>query len=107
VNGIIDPGELPQRAAEREVWEEAGVVVEVERLVWVSVTDVVTYANGDRSQYLDHTFRCRWVDGHPIHDGEESLDARWCPIDQLPELDEFNAARIAVALANELECRLD
>lgn len=107
VNGIVDPGELPQRAAEREVREEAGVVVEVERLVWLNVTQVVTYPNGDRSQYLDHTFRCRWIEGHPVHDGDEVLSARWYPVDDLPEMDEANAARLAVALADEPECRLD
>ncbi len=35
----------------------------VERLVWVSVGAVTTYSNGDRAQYLEHTFRCRWVAG--------------------------------------------
>lgn len=107
VNGIVDPGELPQRAAVREVFEEAGLVVEIERLVWVSVTGVVTYANGDRTQYLDHTFRCRWVEGDPVHDGDEVLSARWCRVDDLPELDTGNAERLAVALANLPECRLD
>ena len=107
VNGIVDPGELPQRAAVREVFEEAGLVVEVERLVWVSVTGVVTYDNGDRTQYLDHTFRCRWVEGDPVHDGDEVLGARWCRVDDLPELDTGNAERLAVALANLPECRLD
>ncbi len=107
VNGIVDPGESPHRAAVREVFEEAGVVVDVERLVWVNVTDVVTYPNGDRAQYLDHTFRCRWVEGHPVQDAEEVLGARWCPVDDLPVLDARNAERIAVALADLPECRLD
>ena len=38
VTGIVDPGEHPHVTAVREVEEEACVVAEVERLVWVSAT---------------------------------------------------------------------
>ena len=47
VTGIVDPGEDPHVTAVREVEEEACVVAEVERLVWVSATEVVTHVNGD------------------------------------------------------------
>ncbi len=76
VTGIVDPGEHPHVTAVREVEEEACVVAEVERLVWVSATEVVTHVNGDLGQYLDHTFRCRWVSGEPRPGDDESTDAR-------------------------------
>ena len=57
VCGIVDPGEDPHLAAVREAAEEAGVLIEVERLAWLSVTDPVIYDNGDVTQYIDHTFR--------------------------------------------------
>lgn len=106
VCGIIDPGEEPGDAAAREALEEAGVVVEVERLVWLSVTDPVVYANGDRSQYIDHTFRCRWVSGEPHPADGENTEAAWFRADALPPLTGEFAERVAVVLANEPECRL-
>ena len=52
VAGIVDPGEHPHLTAVREVAEEAGVTAVVERLVWLTVTEVITYDNGDETQYL-------------------------------------------------------
>ncbi|MGC3995237.1 MAG: NUDIX domain-containing protein [Propionicimonas sp.] len=106
VAGIIDPGEHPHDAAVREVAEEAGVTAEVERLVWLTVTEVITYANGDETQYIDHVFRCRWVDGdpHPV-DGEAS-EAAFFAVGALPAMSERHAEQVAVALANHPEARL-
>jgi len=106
VCGIVDPGEEPGDAAVREVAEEAGVVAEVERLVWMSVTDMVVYANGDQTQYIDHTFRCRWVSGHPYPADGEASDARWFPVDAMPEMPRAHADRVRVALADRPECLL-
>lgn len=106
VCGIVDPGEEPGDAAVREAAEEAGVVVEIERLVWMSVTDLVVYDNGDQTQYIDHTFRCRWVSGDPHPADGENLEAGWFAADALPRLEGEFAERVAVALANEPECRL-
>lgn len=106
VAGIIDPGEHPYRAAVREVLEEAGVEAEVERLAWVTVTDVITYENGDRSQYIDHIFRCRWISGEPRPDHEETSEARFFPVDRLPPMAEKFASRVRVVLEDRPETRL-
>ncbi len=106
VCGIVDPGEEPGDAAVREAAEEAGVRIEVERLVWLSVTDMVTYSNGDQTQYIDHTFRCRWVSGEPYPADGEASEARWFAVDDLPEMPRVHAQRLAVALENRAECRL-
>ncbi len=106
VTGIVDPGEEPHVAAVREVAEEACVVAEVERLVWVSVTGVVTHGNGDVAQYLDHTFRCRWVSGDPRPGDDESTDAAWFPLDALPEMSPLFRDRIATAVDNPADVRL-
>jgi len=106
VCGIVDPGEEPGDAAIREVAEEAGVVAEVERLVWLSVTDMVIYGNGDQTQYIDHTFRCRWISGEPYPADGEASDARWFPIDAMPEMPRAHADRVRVALDDRPECRL-
>jgi len=106
VTGIVDPGEDPHVTAVREVEEEACVVAEVERLVWVSASGVVTHVNGDLGQYLDHTFRCRWVSGEPRPGDDESTDAGWFPLDALPQMRQGHLDRIAVAVANPTDVRL-
>ncbi len=105
VTGIIDPGEEPADAAVREVLEEAAVRVAPERLVMVSVTPVVTYPNGDVSQYLDIAFRMRWLSGDPHPADGENTDARWFRVDDLPELSPDMAERVDAALANEPAAR--
>lgn len=98
VSGVVDPGEHPADTALREVLEETGVVCEVEALVWVNVTEPITYPNGDVTQYLDHTFRCRYVSGEPYPADDESLEAGWFPLDGLPVMDARSAHRVAVAV---------
>jgi 8-oxo-dGTP pyrophosphatase MutT (NUDIX family) len=105
VTGIIDPGEEPAVAGAREVLEEAEVVAVAERLAWVHSLPPMTYANGDRSQYLDLTFRFRWVSGEPGPGDGENSDARWFPVDAMPEMSAEMRARVAHALAPETVTR--
>ena len=98
VTGIIDPGEQPAAAAAREVLEEAGVVAVPERLARVRALPPMTYPNGDRSQYLDLTFRFRHVSGSPYPADGENTAARWFELDALPALDDEMHGRLAVAL---------
>lgn len=105
VTGIIDPGEDPAVAGAREVLEEAEVVAVAERLAWVHALPPVTYANGDRSQYLDLTFRFRWVSGEPGPGDGENTDARWFPLDALPAMSAEMRARVDQALAPVEACR--
>lgn len=83
VTGIVDPGEQPAVAAEREILEEAGIVAEAEALVWVHSLPPQTFVNGDRAQFMDIVLRCRWVNGDPHPADGENVRAWWCPIDEL------------------------
>jgi 8-oxo-dGTP pyrophosphatase MutT (NUDIX family) len=106
VTGIIDPGEPPAVAAEREVLEETAVTALAERLVRVHVEDrVVEYPNGDRSRYLDLVFRCSWVSGDPYPADGENVEAAWFRVDALPPMRDDHRVRIEVALADEPEAR--
>lgn len=106
VTGIVDPGEEPARAAVREVAEEAGIACTAVRLIDVRALPEITYANGDRAQYLDLCFLCE-ADGtqqpHPA-DGENT-DARWFPVEQPPPMNARFAAQLALALEDPLEAR--
>lgn len=99
VTGIVDPGEEPAVAAERETLEEAGVVARAMGLSWVHVIPPITYANGDQSQYVDLVFRCDYVSGDPYPADGENTDARWFALDQLPPMDDDMRERIRGAVA--------
>lgn len=98
VTGIIDPGEEPATAAEREVLEESDVVATAELLAQVHVIPEVTYENGDRSQYIDIVFRCRYVSGKPYPADGENTHAAWFSLDDLPEMSDGMRARVMIAV---------
>jgi len=105
ISGIVEPGEHPGVTAKREALEEASVHVEVERLVEVTVTDLYEHQNGDRSQYLNLTFRCSYLSGEPRVGDDENLDVAWFNVHDLPVMSEEDRARIRVAHRNEPETR--
>jgi 8-oxo-dGTP pyrophosphatase MutT (NUDIX family) len=107
VSGIVEPGEHPAATAVREVLEETGVTAAVERLAAVSVTRPITYPNGDRTQFTDLTFRCRYLGGDARVADDESLAVAWFPVGALPELDDGSRRRIARALSDDPAAALD
>lgn len=96
-SGVIDPGEQPADAIVREVLEETGVHVVVERLAGVAMHPI-DYPNGDRCQYLNLWFRCRPVGGSAVVADDESLAAGWYAPDALPPLNDYERLRIETTL---------
>ena len=105
VTGIDDPGEEPAVAAEREVLEEADVVAVAERLALVQTLPPLTYENGDRAQYMDLVFACRWVSGDPFPADGENTEAFWAPVSSLPAMSEDMQRRVAAGLSDEVATR--
>lgn len=98
IDGIVEPGEHPADTAVREAREEAGVDIEILRQGWLVAQEPVTYPNGDRCQFLDHGFVARVVAGEPRPVDGETTDARWWPVDALPQpLGRHTGQRIALA----------
>ncbi len=95
VGGILEPGEQPARAVVREVLEETGVVATVERLssFWAGEPMVIP-TNGDQVQFLDLTFRCRFVSGEARVADEENSAVGWFPLDGLPDMKETHYQRL-------------
>ncbi|WP_432824262.1 NUDIX hydrolase [Dactylosporangium sp. CA-092794] len=98
--GMVDPGEQPADAIVREVREESGIEVAVERLVGAAM-HAVTYPNGDRCDYLSLWFRCHHVAGEARVNDEESTDMRWFAPDALPPMKPFARLRIERALSDD------
>ena len=106
VTGICDPGEHPADTAVRECLEETGVECVVEVLAVVGVTDPVVYPNGDRTQFVDHAFRCRYVSGEAHAADEESSEVRWFPLAALPAMSPMHLERVRTAATHEGPTRL-
>ncbi|MEU9360324.1 NUDIX domain-containing protein [Streptomyces sp. NPDC051840] len=101
IGGIAEPGEEPATTAEREVLEETAVRCVAERVVLTQALKPVEYANGDRCQYVDITFRCRATGGEARVNDDESLEVAWFDVDALPRLSEFSLFRIKQSLTDE------
>jgi 8-oxo-dGTP pyrophosphatase MutT (NUDIX family) len=98
ITGIIDPGEEPAVTLMREALEEANVRIEVEWLSSTGVTRPVRYENGDEAQYLDLSFRCRYLGGDPRPVDGEASEVAWFPLDGMPPMSDEMTTRVRHAL---------
>jgi 8-oxo-dGTP pyrophosphatase MutT (NUDIX family) len=105
ITGITEPREEPALAAVREVMEETGVTIRVDRLAATSVHGPVRHVNGDLATYLDLTFSCTWLAGEAHVADDESRDVAWVRRDSLPEMSPEMLDRIDAALSEEREAR--
>jgi ADP-ribose pyrophosphatase YjhB (NUDIX family) len=87
--GMIEPDETPADAAVREVWEEAGVHVELTHVVGVygGPGFEIVYDNGDRMAWISTVFGARPRGGQPQPDGVETIEAGWFTRDEAARLD--------------------
>lgn len=69
--GSVEPGETLQQAAQREVYEETGIRVEIGSELWT-----LTRPAGADRRYEIHDFTAAYVDGD-ITPGDDADDARW------------------------------
>lgn len=105
--GIVEPGEQPATAIERELLEETCVVAEAVRLSWMVAEPELTYPNGDRCQFITSVFRCRYVSGEARVGDEESTEVSWFAADDLPEMDPVQLARLRHGLSTDERCSFE
>lgn len=103
LSGILEPGEAPAAGVVREVLEEAGILVVVERLAAVTVSPELRHPNGDRVQYLELVFTCRPADPGRAAEAadEETLEVGWFHPGALPPVRESVQRRVALAVSDE------
>jgi 8-oxo-dGTP pyrophosphatase MutT (NUDIX family) len=85
--GSVEIGESVSTAILREVWEETGLTVEVDRLVGVYSDpsfQVFRYPDGNVVHYINTLFTCRIAGGN-LRTCEESLDLQFFDPARLPE----------------------
>ena len=77
--GIIEPGESPADAAVREVWEEAGVIVNLTHIIGVigGPGCETIYQNGDRIAWVATIFGASVKNYTPVADGAEIREAKF------------------------------
>ncbi len=86
--GGIEPGETPQQAIEREVWEETGLrVIHSEILgVFGGREFRYTYPNGDEVEYVVVLFKCS-TSGEPSEFADsETASLKYTASDEMPKL---------------------
>ena len=95
--GRVESGETYEQAAIREVREETGYEIELERVVGNYWRPQLGEGDGDKMR----VFVGRVVGGDPsVHDAE-SIEVRWFPLDALPKrLFRFSREHIEDACAN-------
>ncbi len=94
--GMIEPGESPSQAVIREVREETGLAVEVERVLGVFGGEGFgfAYPNGDQVEYTVIMFKCQQTGQFAEDLDEEMFELAWFSRSDMPTL----------ALPYPLEC---
>lgn len=84
--GVMELGESFTDAVKREVKEETGLTVEVERLLGVYSAYSDEFPNGDQAQPILLFFLCRAKSGELSVDDEETLELRYFGKGEMPQL---------------------
>ena len=102
IGGSIEPDESPRDAGVREALEEAGVTVELVRLLDVigGAEFRITYPNGDQTAYVSVVFEAVVRSGTPTPDGQETSAVRWWRHDELPHAPLSNFTRSLFATSS-------
>ena len=95
--GGVDPGESVSEAVVREVLEETGVHVEVERLsgVYTNPRHVMAYDDGEVRQQFSLCFIARLLGGH-LATSSETREVDFVALDSLDELNIHPSMRLRI-----------
>ncbi len=86
--GAIEPGETPEEAVVREVWEETGLKVQVKKQKGVFGGERFRhiYPNGDQVEYIVVVFECEITSGKLKSIDGESLKLQYFSFSEKPTL---------------------
>lgn len=86
--GAIQPGESPEQAAIREVEEETGLTIQIDRLRTVvgGPEYRTTYSNGDQLSFVAIVYDARVISGSPTPDYDETIEVGWFVLEDVRSL---------------------
>ncbi|WP_329564362.1 NUDIX hydrolase (plasmid) [Streptomyces uncialis] len=90
--GHLDDAEAPHTAGARELAEETGVHVNVGDLHQIGAWDQP--GRDPRGRYITFAYMVTVPDGTPVTAGDDARNARWWPLNALPEQLAFDHADI-------------
>ncbi len=85
--GMIEPQESPVQALIREVREETGLDVKVDRLLGVFGGEGLTYPNGDQVEYTVIMFKCVVESCSQSVIDDETVSLKWFSKGNMPRLE--------------------
>jgi mutator protein MutT len=90
IGGGIDFGESPTEALKREAKEEAGIEVEVVRLLPKVFSEIQNQADGTKLQVIILSYECKIVGGQLKANLTEQVgELKFVPIDEVKKYDAF------------------
>lgn len=84
--GAIELGETPEMAAIREVKEETGLDVDINKLIGIYTDSDVVCVNGDKVHSICIGYEMSIVGGDLVCDKEETLELNFFSLNDMPEL---------------------
>lgn len=105
LGGSIEPDEAPEDAARREALEEAGIVVDLCRLLAVvgGPGFRITYPNGHQTAYVAVVYEAVVESGSPAPDDEETIEVGWFEPEEISSLalNDFNRRLLEAVLPKQ------
>ncbi|MGQ0434561.1 MAG: NUDIX domain-containing protein [Microthrixaceae bacterium] len=102
IGGSMEPDESPETAAIREAAEEAGIKVQLNRLITVTGGPDfrVSYPNGDEVACVSVVFEAVILEGTPRPDDDETSEVGWFdpPLLENVDLNDFNRKLLAAVV---------
>ncbi len=79
-SGFMEMGEQPEETAKRELFEETGIVGEVEEIIGICGQSSLKYR-----WIVSIGYKLRWISGK-LRPGDDAVDVRFFSLNSLPEI---------------------